>query len=153
MSDRVSRLAGATVPQSKLNLVSQINMFWMGPHTPDHQCCCRDGLCVCVSVCLWGGGETTFVWKNAKSMHRHPRRRKHLLRLNPPISGQNGSGKDDHCSHTSRQTDTYPMSNTICSTMCLLKVMITKSFCGKQEREIQREISTLKIQYTLSLLY
>lgn len=34
------------------------------------------------------------------------------------------------------KTDTYPMSDTICSTMCLLKVMITNSFCWKTRERL-----------------
>lgn len=41
---------------------------------------------------------------------------------------------------------TYPMSDTICSTMCLLKVMITKSFWGTKKRNKNIDDFALKFR-------
>lgn len=50
-------------------------------------------------------------------------------------------------SHTEHKTDSYPMSDTICSTMCLLKATITNSFCGKR-RGISHSVHTQQ-SYTM----
>ena len=55
--------------------------------------------------------------------------------------------------HTSIHTNTHtlslthPMRETICSTMCLLKVMITNSFCmTKTHRERARQLLNLEVK-------
>lgn len=127
--------------QSKLNLVSQ-NMF--GPPMLQRW-----------TACWW---VVVVVWKNATCMHVHPSSesiysyripqsvvKMHLKMLTRALATTTpGERQWLHkvsmintlfLTHTSGQADTYPMSDTICSTMCLLKAMITNSFCGKT-REI-----------------
>lgn len=127
--------------QSKLNVMSQINMFEWDLTRLTTNAVETDG--------MWWK-RNTFVKKNARCMHVHPHSESlysYRIRNRWPkciwkclqmhFHPQN-QGKDydytwlkqyhtrTHRVHTKK--DTYPISDTICSTMCLLKVMMTNSF-------------------------
>lgn len=122
--------------QSELNPMSQITLFecWMWPHTFGQQCS-RDGLHVCVGVIPWFLliCSERICWYGTPSPSTDQHSEMHGKMLKNAFLTIKTKPKDIGFYKEIRFSHTYPMSDTICSTICLLKVMITKSFCGGKD--------------------